>query len=226
MVSVLTPLYNGIEYFEEALLSVLHQTSEDWEMIVGINGHPKGSQTEMLANDIVSKHNANNNFKIRVIYYDTFGKSATLNGMVADAKHKFVALLDADDVWLPEKLEKQAQYLERYDVVGTCCTYFGSRTDRPTVPTGDISRHDIFRFNPIINCSAIIKKELARWDENERRGIEDYDLWFKLFQERRSFYNLPEVLCRHRIHNASAFNNNNHNHVNELQQKWRLLFSQ
>lgn len=225
-VSVLIPLYNGVEFLEEAILSVMAQTCKDWEMIIGINGHPEGSSVEVQANDIVTRHNADGMFDVRVIYYDTKGKSETLNTMVTDARHDHIALLDADDVWLPRKLEKQMPFLQQYDVVGTQCIYFGDKTDVPRIPFGDISGHNIFNFNPVINSSSIIRKDLAYWDKNETRGIEDYDLWFKLFYEKKRFYNHNEVLCKHRIHKASSFNNSNYNYVDELKQKWRGIFNQ
>jgi glycosyltransferase involved in cell wall biosynthesis len=134
------------------------------------------------------------------------GKSAALNVMLAHANFSHVAILDADDVWLPTKLEKQFPFLKRgYDVVGTQCEYFGERKGTPPVPLGDISSHDFYQANPIINSSSIIKKDLcgwiSRWD-----GVEDYDLWLRLQKNRCRFYNVGEVLVRHRIHRSSAFN--------------------
>jgi glycosyltransferase involved in cell wall biosynthesis len=166
-------------------------------------------------------------FEIRqfptAIVYDKKGKSATLNSMIPLAKYDYIAILDVDDIWFPTKLEQQVPFvLQGYDVIGTKCVYFGERFSGtiPNIPTGDISSVDFFQTNPIINSSSIIKKELCEWDGD--LDLEDYDLWLRLRGQNRRFYNCPEVLVKHRIHSASAFNSKgNANRVPELLQKHR-----
>jgi glycosyltransferase involved in cell wall biosynthesis len=222
-ISILIPLYNGIEFLEETLNSVVSQTHTTWEVIVGINGHPNDSDVEKQAVKLLEKYHE---FDMKVIYYNTRGKSETLNNMINDIKYDYIALLDADDLWLPEKLEKQIPLLKSYDVVGTNCQYFGDKTGFPGVPFGNLKNVNFFSTNPIINSSVIIHKQNAKWDKDELRGIEDYDLWFRLHFEGKSFYNIEDVLCRHRIHKSSSFNNGNDNYVNELRQKWWGVFYQ
>jgi hypothetical protein len=66
----------------------------------------------------------------------------------------------------------------------------------------------------MINSSSVIRKELCNWNEN---GIEDYDLWLKLRNQNKKFFNFKEILVKHRIHNASAFNSKgNDNKVDNL----------
>ena len=57
------------------------------------------------------------------------------------------------------------------------------------------------------------------WNENE--FLDDYDLWLRLSKEKKSFFNISELLVLHRIHNTSAFNNTNDNYVNNLK-FWRI----
>jgi hypothetical protein len=135
--------------------------------------------------------------------------------MVQYCNYNYVALLDVDDIWLPEKLDAQSFYLNVYDVIGTKCVYFGDAEPFvPEIPEGDFSNFDFFSFNPIINSSAIIRKELCYWVEN---GIEDYDLWLRHRKAGKQFYNCNQVLVKHRIHKASAFNaQGNHLKVNDL----------
>ena len=125
-----------------------------------------------------------------------------------------------------EKLEKQIPLLKSYDVVGTNCQYFGDKTGFPGVPFGNLKNVNLFSINPIINSSVIIHKQNAKWNKEELRGLEDYDLWFRLHFEGKSFYNIEDVLCRHRIHKTSSFNNSNNNYVNELRQKWWGIYRQ
>ena len=143
------------------------------------------------------------------------GKANTLNKMLNFCKYEYIALLDVDDIWYPEKLKVQSQMLGQYDVIGSKCIWFGDRPGIvPPIPVGDISNFDFTLVNPIINSSSIIRKKLCHWNEN---GIEDYDLWLQLRKQGCKFYNFNEVLVKHRIHQESAFNSKgNHNKVEEL----------
>lgn len=250
-ISILLPLYNGIEFLHQSVASVFHQQSTiPWELIIGVNGHPPNSDVFHVANKVVADlrmqlmtqtNGASATFVVRVLDLSVSavdgtdrqlqppprGKSAALNAMVA-AMHpmsQWVALLDADDIWLPNKLAIQMPYtwptvfitgqgqrIKRaaYDIIGTHCDYFGTRRGSPAIPTGDISSADFFKVNPIINSSALVRKELAYW-KSQHDGVEDYDLWLTLWKAGKRFYNCPEKAVMHRIHEASAFNSNGKN---------------
>ena len=221
MISILIPLYNGIEFLEQSLKSVINQTYTNWEVIIGINGHPPNSITEHMAISI--KESLFNDNKIRIIYYNTEGKAETLNAMKNDSKYDFIAILDVDDLWHPYKLEKQIPYIKDYHVVGTKCCYFGDITFSPSIPTGDLSEIDFLESNPIINSSVIVHKSCFNVDTTSK--IEDYELWLKLKYENKKFFNIADILCYHRIHKTSAFNNTNHLYVDEIKQKWFYAFN-
>ena len=219
-ISILIPLYNGIEYLEESVYSVILQTHKKWEIIIGINGHEENSEVEKKARLIKEKYSDRN---IIVKYYTTKDKANTLNEMVKDTSFDFIALLDVDDVWLPIKLEKQIPYLHQYDIVGTRCIYFGESSSLPSIPVGFLNpQHNFLDYNPIINSSAILKKQDAKW--NNIYTLDDYDMWLRLNYEKKTFYNIDEILCKHRIHKTSFFNNTNHNYVDQLKSKWRPFF--
>jgi glycosyltransferase involved in cell wall biosynthesis len=217
MISVLMPIYNGIEFIDESVSSVLDQTYSDWELIIGINGHPENSDVYTIAKKFEDKMPT----KIKVMdLYTIKGKANALNEMVKHCKYDYVAILDVDDIWFPTKLEIQYDCLDLYDVIGSQCVYFGEINGIcPSIPFGDISDFDFFSVNPLINSSSIIRKELCYWEEN---GIEDYDLWLKLRCESKSFFNFTNILVKHRIHNASAFNSKGtHLKVPDLLKKHR-----
>ena len=202
MISVLIPIYNGIEFIDESVMSVITQTYTNWELLIGINGHPENSEIYKIAKEYENKCN-----KIRV--YDFFnikGKSTTLNEMLKFCQYNYVAILDVDDIWHIKKLEIQSRFLNKYDVIGTQCIYFGEKNNIITpIPINDISNFDFTRVNPIINSSSVIRKELCFWDK-KWDGVEDYDLWLKLRNLDKKFYNCDKILVKHRIHNTSAFN--------------------
>ena len=216
------PIYNGVEFLLESVPSILNQTvpTNQWELLIGVNGHPPNSA---IYQHICEQFSATIYKNIRVFdYHDCKGKSTTLNKLLGECSYDYVALLDVDDIWLPTKLATQLPFVaQEYDVVGTKCIYFGDMNGHvPAIPTQDISHVNFLEGNPVINSSAIIHKSLAYWDQ-QHDGIEDYDLWLRLWKQQKRFYNCPEVLVKHRIHHTSAFNSKgNHNHVAELQQKY------
>lgn len=204
MISILMPIYNGFEFIEDSVTSILNQTYQDWELIIGINGHPENSLIFQYAKELEAISH-----KIHVYdLHEMHGKAKALNAMLQYCKYDHVAILDVDDVWSTDKLEKQVPFLEHYDVVGSQCVYFGDINGHiPGTPVGDLCEVDFTIGNPVINSSAIIKKELCNWNEN---GIEDYDLWLRLRKQNKSFYNYAAVLVNHRIHRTSAFNSKGH----------------
>ena len=211
-VSILMPIYNGIEFINESVGSIIDQTTANWELIIGINGHPPNSFVYQLAKQYESV------FSIRVIDFpDIKGKANTLNAMLPYCQYDYVAILDVDDIWQPNKLQIQSAFVGDYDVVGSQCVYFGDINNAsPSIPLGDISKFDFTKVNPIINSSSVIRKELCYWNSNFD-GVEDYDLWLRLRNQNKLFYNVVYPLIKHRIHKSSAFNaNGNNNKVAEL----------
>jgi glycosyltransferase involved in cell wall biosynthesis len=228
-VSVLIPLYNGIEYLEQSAGSVMQQTYKSWQLIIGLNGHGSDSDIEAQARSIIEKIDPEKKYDILVKHYDTHGKAKTLNAMITDCKYDYVAILDVDDYWISEKLELQVPYLSSFDVVGGKCEYFGEKSGSPPIPIGDfVLFHNIFDYNPVINSSAIIHKRDAIWEDEKYvrpvPGLDDYSMWFKLYYLKRKFYNIDKVLCYHRIHEESAFNPKNNDKVNELKELWSDYF--
>ena len=213
MVSILMPIYNGIEFIEESVSSIQNQTYQDWELIIGVNGHTKCSEVYTLAKRYESE-------KIKVYDLDTKGKQDSLNKLLEYCEGNYICLLDVDDKWLPSKLEKQIPYINNYDIIGSMCQYFGERSDSPGIPSGDLKDFNFLSVNPVINSSCLVRKELCHWVDTFF-GVEDYEMWLRLWKENRKFFNLSEVLVLHRIHTTSSFNaKGNHNSVNDLRKKY------
>jgi teichuronic acid biosynthesis glycosyltransferase TuaG len=214
MISILMPIYNGIEFIDESIVSILNQTYNNWELLIGINGHIQNSEVYKIS----KKYEINKKIKV-FDFYKIKGKSTTLNELIKFCNYDYVAILDVDDIWIFNKLEIQSTFLNKYDIIGSKCIYFGDIEGIiPNIPIGNISNYNFSLQNPIINSSSIIKKSLCFWNENE---IEDYDLWLRLRQNNNTFYNCSEILVKHRIHNNSAFNSKgNHLLVKDLIKKY------
>jgi glycosyltransferase involved in cell wall biosynthesis len=220
MISILLPIYNGIEFIDDSVNSIIGQEYKHWELLIGINGHKPNSEVYQIAKKYEKKCDYG---KIRV--YDFFhikSKCETLNILTHYAKYNWVALIDVDDMWHSYKLFRQMREINnnnvnKYDVIGTKAVYFGLMEGvTPDIPTGNITNLDFVSLsNPIINSSVIIKKELCFWNKNFNDGLEDFELWLRLKKQGKTFYNCEEVLVRHRIHPDSAFNSKNLEHKME-----------
>jgi len=199
-ISILMPVYNGIEFLQESLPSVKRQTHRDWELLIGINGHSDASSLVKTAETLRNGDN-----RIRILVQSTKGKSDSLNDLMQYVTGEWVALLDVDDMWDITKLEEQIQAI-RPDiaVVGTHCRYFGDLSGSPAIPMGYIDPVVLKTVNPIINSSSLIRKEYCRWTNDY--DVEDYELWMRICLAGGKLFNVPAVLVSHRIHRASAFN--------------------
>lgn len=210
MINILIPIYNGIEFIDESVNSIKKQTFKEWKLIIGVNGHPANSDVYKRAKEFESE-------KIKVLDMpDIKGKSPALNKMLEHCDYDWIALLDVDDIWKPSKLSMQIPFIDEYDIIGTTCEYFGDRHCSPYIPVGDITTFDFFKVNPIINSSCLVRKEFCWWDK-KWIGVEDYDMWLRLRQQKLRFYNVNSREVKHRIHQDSAFNaQGNNNSVLEL----------
>ena len=203
MITILLPIYNGIEYINDSVNSILNQTYTDWELLIGINGHPYNSDVYRKAKQFESD-------KIKVFdLHNIKGKVDTLYELLKYCKYNWISLIDVDDIWLKNKLYKQSKHMDEYDIIGTHTHYFGDSNGIPSIPLYDISNMNFINTNPIINSSVLMKKHLCCWNQSYE-GIEDYELWLRLRKQNKKFYNLPDILVRHRVHVNSHFNTKNH----------------
>jgi len=114
-VSVVMPVYNAERFLSEAIESVLQQTYASWELLLIDDGSTDGSRA--LAERYASEHPE----RIRTLHHpgqQNLGASATRNLGILHARGEYLALLDADDVWLPQKLAEQVPLLDSHPEVG------------------------------------------------------------------------------------------------------------
>ena len=219
MISILMPIYNGIQFIEESVSSIICQSYTDWELIIGINGNGTNSDVYKIAKKYELR---DKRIKVNDLPEHIKGKPSSLNEMIklCSLESNWVSLLDVDDKWLSKKLELQLPFIKEYDVIGTMCQYFGDNNGSPYIPLYDISKFNFLSFNPIVNSSCLLKKELCYLNNSI---VEDYDLWLRLWTQGKKFYNIDSVQVLHRIHQESYFNSKgNHLHSEEL----KAIFSQ
>lgn len=119
LVSAITIFLNGETFIEEAIASVFAQTYDNWELLLVDDGSTDGSTA------IAQRYAQQYPDKVRYLEHEGHqnrGMSATRNLGIHNAKGEYIALLDADDVWLPQKLEQQVAILESHPEAGIVCS--------------------------------------------------------------------------------------------------------
>ncbi len=213
-ISIIIPLHHGIEFIEDSVMSVLNQSYKNWELIIGLYGYIEDLNIIKKIKEYEQKSE-----KIKVFNLNIKDKTECLNKITNLSNYNYIALLDVGDIWENYKLERQIQYLKKYDIIGSKCIYFGELNDiSPEIPVGDISNFDFTDINPIINSSVIIKKELCYWNNCI---LEDYDLWLRLRINNKGFFNFNENLVKLR---TSKNNNFNDKDVIKLKEKYKKIF--
>ena len=203
LVSVIIPAYNAETYIEEAIRSVQRQTVKDWELIVIDDGSRDSTcdRIEMLAAEdprILFVRNEQN-----------MGTAKTRNRGLELSRGTYVALLDSDDVWYSEKLEKQLTLIEREaaDIVYTSYALVedGKKHRRSNyyVPA-TVTFRELLRQN-VIGCSTVLLRKSALKDHyfDSAYYHEDYVLWLTLLQEGKKAVGEKTVLLDYRLHNDS-----------------------
>jgi len=205
VISVLMPVYNAEKYVAEAVESILNQTFKDFEFIIINDGSTDGSLT-------ILKKYAEQDKRIRLVSRDNKGLIATLNEGIELAHTPYIARMDADDISLPERFEKQYEYMEAHPECVACGTSFqyilpdGELGPTFTVPSEHHLIDDSYMLKyksfGLLHPTAILRR-LSMLQINGYRNeftyAEDNDLFLRL-AEIGQLSNIIEVLFRYRIH--------------------------
>ncbi len=116
LVSIITPCYNGERFIAETIESVLGQTYANWEMIVVDDG--SRDNTAQVAAGYAARDG-----RIQVVRQPNGGTASARNNAMRRAKGRYIALLDADDVWERDFLERQLAFMKEKNATCVCCSY-------------------------------------------------------------------------------------------------------
>ena len=180
-VSVLMSVHDGAPLVADAVASVLGQTAGDLELIVVDDGSTDATP------DLLS---AVRDPRLRVLRQERTGLTRALNAGLARAAAPLVARLDADDVALPERLERQRAFLAREPAVGVLGTAAREVDSRGALvrivrpPLDDAAlRHALIRANPFVHSSVMLRRALLEQAGGYDATLpvaQDYDLWMRL----------------------------------------------
>lgn len=197
LVSVVIPFYANLEWLIEAVDSVLEQTYKNLEIIVINDGSHENVDTFMFK------------YREKIVYYfkENGGSGSARNYGIDIAKGKYIAFLDSDDLWLPEKLERQVEQMENGKLAWSHCSYetFG---DGPHY-ISDASELNGYVFPKaminsrigtpcvIIRSSILKDNPTLRFNEQMRRSQDVY-MWTVMSRE-FELGSIKEILCRVRM---------------------------
>jgi len=223
-ITIVIPLYNGVEYLEEALESVKRQTYNDWIGIIGVNGHGQSGEPVLSkVVDIINNIGLSNRFTV-INLPDVRGAANAINHMVGRATTPYIAHLDADDLWLSKKLQYQMSIFEQdqtIGIVGAMCRYFGDSNDFKILPPGMLNIDDFKNFNPLIHSSILIRKEYAIY--SDEFVSYDYDCWVRNISNGVNIFNINNVLVLHRIHSKSYYNTSGKQDPEAIKRKYGFI---
>ncbi|MCB1402939.1 MAG: glycosyltransferase family 2 protein [Rhodobacteraceae bacterium] len=201
-VTVVTPVHDAAGTLAEAVASVQAQTMGSWEMILVDDGSADASRTHIRAL-------ADADGRLRPILWDTNrGPAAARNAAIAAARGRFIAFLDADDRWRPEKLARQIGYMEATGAVFTFTAY--RRIDAAGRPLGRVGvpsrvTHGALLKGNVIGCLTAVY-DAAHFGRVEMPNLprrQDYGLWLRLLAAGGEAHGIDEELAEYRVHPGS-----------------------
>ena len=209
LVSVIMSVYNGEQFLQQAIESILSQTYTNWEFIIIDDASNEATR------EILSHYSSDGRFRI-TRQPENKGLTKNLNVGVAMSKGEYIARMDADDISLPNRFQEQVLYLEQnpetvavfsvVDLIDENGNPAGSWPDDRKA----ISYEMIRRILPLRNCVAhptvmIRKKILQQYGYNEKQlHSQDWDLWLRLVNDGKRIEKINKPLLLYRINNNSV----------------------
>jgi len=203
LVSIIIPAFNVSKFVVETLTSVKAQTFTDYETIVINDGSDDTVELEKMLRPFFNV--------IVYIRQENGGVAAARNQGIEAARGKFLAFLDADDLWLPEYLQEQLSFIEAEGLAMAYCdaVLFGENTRKHETfmekapSNGEVTSEALLLSScNIITSGTICLKDAiishGLFDENAHR-VEDFDMWFRLARNRVRISYQKRILLKHRI---------------------------
>jgi glycosyltransferase involved in cell wall biosynthesis len=202
-VSVLMCVYNGMPYLEQSVMSILDQTFQDFEFVIINDGSTDTTQQTL---------EKFTDPRIRLVTQDNTGLTKALNEGIKLCRGEFIARIDADDLSMPQRLEKQLAFLEKNSEVGILGAAYieiddkGNILFKKTCHLEDNQlRKILIKYNPFCHTSIMIRKsifeKIGLYDESFTYA-QDYELWFRVAKYYK-LANLSQFLSKRRIRKES-----------------------
>ncbi len=209
MVSIVVPVYNAADYIENTIKMVVSQTYKDWELILVDDGS-KDNSTQIIEDIIKSQKK-----RIRLIKKKANAGAAEARNTGIDASSgRYIAFLDADDIWMPDKLEKQVAFMESTGAAFSFHSYeFGDEQARPTGKIVHVPRKMNFRqaLSRTIIFTTTVMFDTEKIDMEiihmPKVPSEDTATWWRILKSGYEAYGLDENLAIYRRAGKSLSSN-------------------
>lgn len=218
-VSVIMGIYNCESTLSEAIDSIINQTYANWELIICDDG--SSDSTFEIASELRNKFPN----KIILLKNDSnMGLNYTLNKCLSKVTGEYVARMDADDISLPTRLEKEVDFLNNnpeYAIVSTGMICFDENGDWGRNLTKEKPElKDIVKSTPFCHAPCMVRvkayKDVNGYSVDKKLlRVEDYHLWVKMYEKGYKGYNLQETLYKMRDDRNATIRRNYRNRINE-----------
>ncbi|MTH17847.1 glycosyltransferase family 2 protein [Flavobacterium sp. LC2016-01] len=203
LVSILIPTYNTEKFIRATLQSVQNQSYSNWEMILVDDAST--DQTVAIIEEFAQNDNRIKLFRLEKNSGNGFARNIALE----KASGKYIAYLDADDLWFPEKLEKQVQFLKTKNLPFTfsfydCIDDDGNDLKRRVETPVPLTYKQLFFCNYVGNLTAIYDAEFfgkIKLESSQKR--QDWRLWLTILKQIKTAEAIPEPLAFYRIRKDS-----------------------
>lgn len=218
LVSVIIPVYNSAKYLKRTLESVLAQTYKEIEIVL------VDDQSTDNSADIIKKYMRNYSSIVYYLQPHNMGAGYARNKALELSKGQYVAFLDADDIWKPEKIEKQLLLLKKKQGC-FCFTAIEMINGRDKVIKGkrkikEEVNYEFLLSNTMIPTSSVLIDRIVvgDFDMHLRRGGQDYATWLRLLRDGKVAYGIDEALVAYRVDGQSLSSNK----FKSVKQLWEI----
>lgn len=197
------PVYNSEKYLDDAIKSILNQTFSDFELIIIDDNSTDDSW------NIIQKY-AKKDKRIKSFRNEeNMGCTKSLNQGLKQAKGKYIARMDSDDVSMPKRFEEQIKALKDYDVIGSNIIFFDDKGKKlgKRKYSNDIDKI-IREESPLAHPSTMFKRSLLKnkyYDERFETA-QDYALWIRFYLQGANFFIIQKELLLYRLHPTASKN--------------------
>ena len=199
LVSIITPSYNSTKFIKECIDSVLAQTYQEWEMLI-VDDCSKDDSVEYIQSLIANEP------RIKLMPLDkNVGAAMARNRAIEEAQGRYIAFLDSDDIWLPNKLEVQLSFMKEHNYPFTFSAYNSISEDGSeefkTINVPQSLTYNQYLADTIIGCLTVIidKEQTGDFRMPNIRSSHDMALWLDILKRGFKAYGLNENLAKYRL---------------------------
>jgi teichuronic acid biosynthesis glycosyltransferase TuaG len=207
LVSIVTPVYNAEKYLEATLDSVLKQTYLDWEHLLVIDANTSDRSLE------IAKRYAGRDPRYRILQSPNYkGVANNRNAGIDTSRGQYIAFLDADDLWLPEKLTTQIKFMNETKTPMSCHEFTpidnNGHKSGPTRTVPQEIKFDTLLEDNAIGCTtAMLRRDFLGNRRFQQIKHEDFALWLTLLRDGAVAKGIQKELALYRVTGSSLSGN-------------------